>query len=227
MAVQTINLQLPTRVAPSATAEIATVQIPQRVAPAAVEEITPVAPGTYRIGVLPPPDPEQIGWTSESFIEAFDRQLAAYEAQVNDFNAAVDLYNANKGPDPGDWTGSPPQFDADTYSSLLLSEFERDLAAQKEQFDLARAAETEAYNEQLAAFKEEQAILEKENAAAQAAAQAAAAAASEQAAQALKELESGKARFKQETETYQRTSGAQRSAYVRARRIRSRPLLGL
>ena len=72
MAVQTINLQLPTRVAPSATAEIATVQIPQRVAPAAVEEITPVAPGTYRIVVLPPPDPEQIGWTSESFIEAFD-----------------------------------------------------------------------------------------------------------------------------------------------------------
>lgn len=180
----------------------------------------------YRIGSLPPPEPGQTRWTPQALVDSFERQLAAYDARVNEYNTAVDLFNEGRGPDPGDWTGTPPQFDQESYSRLLLSEFEQELAGQKAQFDLARKAEEEKYLEKKAEFEKEQKILAEENARAQAAAEAASKAAEEQAAQARGELEKRRVQFREETEGLQRNAGAQRAGYVRARRIRSRPLLG-
>lgn len=217
MAVQTLKLTNPFKptAAQRAQAEQATVELP------------PSEPVTYKIGTMPPADPTQLPPRSQMYVESYERELAAYENRVDEYNRAVDLFNARQGPDPGDFAGEPPKFEQDVYSGFLLSEFERDLAGQKAQFDLARKAEEEKYLEQRAQLEREQALLAEANAKAQAAAEEAAKAAEEQAAQTQAELERRRVQFREETETLQRNAGAQRAGYVRARRIRNRPLLGL
>lgn len=130
------------------------------------------------------------------------------------------------GPDPGDFTAEAPTFDMEKYKELLQSDFETESATNKEQFELARKAEEEKYAEQKAELEEEQAILAEENAKALAEAEKLRVAAEEAATSAQQERERRTKQFKDETETLQRTAGAQRSAFVRARRLRGRPLLG-
>jgi hypothetical protein len=190
-------------------------------------ELPSSEPVTSKIAVLPPADPTQLPPRSQMYIESYERELSVYENRIDEYNRAVDLFNARQGPDPGDFEAQPPRFEQDVYSGFLLSEFERDLAGQKAQFDLARKAEEEKYAEQRTQLEREQALLAEENAKAQVAAEAAAKASEEQATQSRAELERRRGQFREETETLQRNTGAQRAGFVRARRLRNRPLLGL
>jgi hypothetical protein len=197
VAVQTLNLTNPYKpTAAQAQAGPATVELPSS------------EPVTSKIAVLPPADPTQLPPRSQMYIESYERELSVYENRIDEYNRAVDLFNARQGPDPGDFEAQPPRFEQDVYSGFLLSEFERDLAGQKAQFDLARKAEEEKYAEQRTQLEREQAS-------------------EEQAAQSRAELERRRGQFREETETLQRNAGAQRAGFVRARRLRNRPLLGL
>ena len=205
----------------------------------------------YKIGPMPPPDRNQVSPIADSldltqrpsqspnsirlgrelpsqrYVNTFERHLAEYEKQVDLYNVAVDLYNAGQGIDPGDFGAVLPTFEQERYSALLLSEFEQDLAGQKAQFDLIRKAEEEKYDEQLKELQKEQDLLAEENRKAQAAAENAQRVAQEQAAGSRTELERRRRQFTEETETLQRNTGAQRAGFVRARRLRNRPLLAL
>ena len=191
----------------------------------------------YKIGPMPPPDRNpsqspnsiQLGreLPSQRYVNTFERHLAEYEKRVDEYNTAVDLYNSGQGIGPGDFGAVLPTFEQERYSALLLSEFEQDLAGQKAQFDLIRKAEEEKYDEQLKELQKEQDLLAEENRKAQAAAENAQRVAQEQAAGSRTELERRRRQFTEETETLQRNTGAQRAGFVRARRLRNRPLLAL
>lgn len=128
---------------------------------------------------------------------------------------------------PGDFTSDAPSFDMEKYQGLLQSDFEEELAGQKAQFELARKAEEEKYVAQKAELEKEQAALEAENAKALEAAEKLRVESETAAAAANEERERRTKQLRDETETLQRNTGAQRAGFVRARRLRNRPLLGL
>lgn len=128
---------------------------------------------------------------------------------------------------PGDFTSEAPSFDMEKYQGLLQSDFEEELAGQKAQFELARKAEEEKYVAQKAELEKEQAALEAENAKALEAAEKLRVESETAAAAANEERERRTKQLRDETETLQRNTGAQRAGFVRARRLRNRPLLGL